>query len=182
MATCIALLRGVNVGRANRLAMAELRRLLEALGYSDVRTLLNSGNAVFEVSRPNTNQLAASIAQAIEESAGLTIGVVVLTRAELSKIVVSNPLEPLATDPAKHLLGFVSTPKKLAQLASLRDIDWHPERIELGAKAAYLWCPNGVLESKLMKAIVKTMGAEITSRNWSTVLRLKALADGTVRV
>lgn len=182
MATCIALLRGINVGRSNRLAMKDLRRLLEALGYSNVRTLLNSGNAVFDVSRPNTSKLAAAIAQAIENSAGLTIGVVVLTQAELSKIVASNPLVSLATDPAKHLVGFVSASKKLARLVPLNETDWHSEVIEVGTKAAYLWCPNGVLESKLTKAIAKTMGVEITTRNWTTVLRLKALVDGTVRV
>lgn len=77
----------------------------------------------------------------------------------------ANPLVPLAAAPAKHLVGFVSAPKKLAGLMPLNETDWHPEILELGKQAAYLWCPAGVLESKLMKAIAKTMDVEITIRN-----------------
>jgi uncharacterized protein (DUF1697 family) len=83
MSYCIALLRGANVGRANRIAMADLRRLIDELGYSEVRTLLNSGNAVFQASRPNARRIASAIEDSIQRKLGFSVPVIVHAAREL---------------------------------------------------------------------------------------------------
>ncbi|MGB5295724.1 MAG: DUF1697 domain-containing protein, partial [Thermoanaerobaculia bacterium] len=104
MTQCIALLRGINVGRAKRIPMAELRTLIEGLGFSEVRTLLNSGNAVFQTEGLGVGRIAASIAAAIENEFGFTVPVVVLTAQELNAIVAENALHQGTVDPSKLLV------------------------------------------------------------------------------
>ena len=84
MAACIAFLRGINVGCAKRIAMADLRSLVEELGYAKVRTLLNSGNVIFEVTRPNANKIASAIEAAIQGAFGFSASVVVVTATDLN--------------------------------------------------------------------------------------------------
>src|SRR5262245_15947696 len=99
MTTCIAFLRGIHVGRAKRIAMADLRSLVERLGYTNVRTLLNSGNVLFDASHPDRKRIAAAIDVALQSSHGFSASVVVVTVPELDAIVAANPLLALATDP-----------------------------------------------------------------------------------
>jgi uncharacterized protein (DUF1697 family) len=89
MTVCVALLRGINVGKAKRIAMADLRALIEGLGYTDVRTLLNSGNVVFSASRGATAAIAAAIEKAIVARFGFSAAVVVVTAKELEAIVAA---------------------------------------------------------------------------------------------
>src|SRR6266849_5725830 len=97
--TCIELLRGVNVGRARRVAMADLRELVEGLGHTSVRTLLNSGNVVFDAHRVNINNMARSLEVAIADRFGFAAAVVVLTAADLAAVIRENALQVAATDP-----------------------------------------------------------------------------------
>lgn len=92
MTEYVALLRGINVGRAKRVPMADLRSLLESLGCSDVRTLLNSGNAIFQAPGSPTHELAAAIEAAIQERFGFPVAVLVHTAEELNIIITENPL------------------------------------------------------------------------------------------
>src|SRR5947209_5445861 len=87
----VALLRGVNVGGKNRVPMADLRELTEALGHTAVATYVNSGNVVFATPRTGTGALAAEFEAALEARLGLRIPVVVLTRAELAAVAAGNP-------------------------------------------------------------------------------------------
>ncbi len=176
MTQCIALLRGINVGRAKRIAMAELRESLEELGFSDVRTLLNSGNAVFQAVRPNVANVAAAIEAAIETKFGFAVPVVVLTAQELNAIVAENALHQAAGAPSKFLVAFVANGSTLAKAKPLLAQSWAPDAIAVGSKAAYLWCANGVIESKLVQAFSRVTGEAATTRNWATVLKLQALA------
>ena len=178
MATCIALLRGINVGRAKRIAMADLRRLVEKLGYADVRTLLNSGNVVFEATRPNASKIASTIEGAIQGAFGFSAPVVVVTAAGLDAIILANPLLAVATDPSRHLVAFVSRPDVLARVEPLLGTSWAPDAIALGNNAAYLWCAHGIIESELLQAFTRLTGVAATTRNWATVLKLKATAGG----
>ncbi len=91
-ASHVALLRGINVGRAKRVAMADLRALVESLGYLEVRTLLNSGNVVFTVPRGARGDPAARIEKAIATELGVTSRVIVITAAELAGIVRAHQL------------------------------------------------------------------------------------------
>ena len=172
----IALLRGVNVGRAKRIAMADLRKLVEGLGYTGVRSLLNSGNVIFDASVP-----AALAAQAIEEAMVLRLGVgarvFVLERQEFAEIVDDNPLVDLADDHAR-LFAFLLSGDAEREVASvLCGQDWQPEALAVGRRAAYVWCPAGVLDSAAAAALGKQLGDGTTSRNWRTITKLQGLCN-----
>lgn len=175
MATYVALLRGINVGRAKRVAMADLRKLVGELGHSNVRTLLNSGNVVFEASRQTPSRIASEMEAAIEQSAGFSASVIVVTATDLDRIVEDNPLTDVATDPSKLLVAFVSKPAELKKASPLVGTKWGSDALALGKKSAYLWCAGGILESKLAKEFGRAMGTATTTRNWATVLKLQAM-------
>lgn len=169
----IALLRGINVGRAKRVAMADLRAVVESLGYRDVGTLLNSGNVVLTGPEGGT---ARRIEEAVSTRLGVSARVSVLTARELAEIVAENPLLDVATDPSRLLVSVLADPADRKKLEPLLDQDWGEERLGLGARVAYLWCPAGVLGSRLEEAVGRLVKDGVTARNWSTVLKLRALA------
>ncbi len=175
MTTYVALLRGINVGKAKAVSMADLRDLLTRLGYEDVRTHLRSGNAVFA-----TTAKAATVERAISDAIGaeldLSVKTLVRTKAELAGVVAANTLP--TTNGARLQVYFLdSAPTK----ASLGDLDlpgYEPELLQVGKRELYLWCPDGVTSSALVKTITeKRLGRVITARNWNTVTKLLALAD-----
>ena len=172
----VALLRGINVGTAKRVAMADLRSLVEGLGYCDVSTLLNSGNVVFTVpTKAAKASPAKRIEQALVDRLGVTSRVLVLSAAELAVIVAGNPLEKVATDPSRLFVAVVFDGSALAALKPLSKQDWGQDRLALGTRAAYLWCVDGMTESRLAKAANRTLGDAATTRNWATILKLDAL-------
>jgi uncharacterized protein (DUF1697 family) len=177
MTECIALLRGVNVGRAKRISMAHLRGLFVGLGHDHVRTLLNSGNVLFRCARPNTGKLALTIQTAIADTCGFSASVTVITAANLAAIILENPLLHVAVDPAKHLVAFVTHPRSLVPLRSLMEESWAPDALAIGSRAAYLWCAAGVLDSKLSQIFARRAGDTVTTRNWATVLKLHAASN-----
>jgi uncharacterized protein (DUF1697 family) len=179
---CIALIRGINVGRANRVSMSDLRDLFTDLGLQNVRTLLNSGNVVFRCARPNVRKLSVAVAGAIEKRCGFSASVMVMTARELAAIIEENPLLRVAKDPARHLVGFVADAKHLKALRPLLSETWKPDALALTGRAAYLWCSTGLIESKLNKAFARHGGSTVTARNWATVLKLHAEAQADAKV
>ena len=179
MSVCIALIRGINVGRGKRVSMTDLRRLVTDLGHTHVRTLLNSGNVLFESKRPNTAKLSAGIEAAITAKCGFSAMVTVITALELASIINENPLLNVAKDHSRHLVAFVVHPKLLAPLRPMLKETWTPDALAIGSRAAYLWCSSGILDSKLNLAFVRKAGASATTRNWATVLKLQAASQGT---
>jgi uncharacterized protein (DUF1697 family) len=172
-----ALLRGVNVGKGNRVPMAELRALLEALGCTRVRTLLNSGNAVFASPGRSAPTLATRIRAALAERVGVDVPVMVKSADEVAAIFAGNSLAAVATDPSRLLVAFAASAPDLAGLAAIRPLVRAPERFVIGPHAAYLWCPHGSLESKAGAALLGKPGRAVTTRNWATVGKLLALLD-----
>jgi uncharacterized protein (DUF1697 family) len=175
MARFVALLRGVNVGKAKRVAMADLRLLLESLGYSDVRTLLNSGNAVFDGPVEPPAKHARRIQAAVASELGVDALVIVKTAKDMAAIVAGNKLAAIATDPSRLLVAITNDSKALAALESLAKIEWGSDDIHVGKHAAYVWCANGILESKVAVELLKGLARSGTTRNWSTVEKLHAL-------
>ena len=173
--THIALLRGINVGKAKRVAMADLRKLMEELGYGDVKTLLNSGNVLFASRDASSVEIARQIEVGMRTQLAVNSRVFVLTTQELEVVVDQNPLETVAADPARFLVGFLAEPAQRIALEPLLEQDWMPEAFAVGDYAAYLWCSEGILASRLMTAVGQAIGSAITTRNWTTVLKLLAL-------
>ena len=172
----VALLRGINVGRAKRVPMAELRAAVEDLGFTDVRTLLNSGNVVFSGARRALDETAHALEESVSARTGVRARVTVLAGADFSRIVEANPLVGQATDPARAHVAFLREPKLAKRvLESLAAQSWEPEALAIGAQAAYLWCPHGITGGQLATAVDKALGDQVTMRNLATVTRLQAL-------
>lgn len=172
----VALLRGINVGRAKRVAMADLRALVAGLGYTDVRTLLNSGNVVFAGRPAPVERIATEIEGALEREVGVRSRVTVLEAHALRAVVAGNPLPAAVAEPARFLVAFLREPAMAQRrLEPLREREWGGEAFVLGTHAAYLWCATGILESALLDAVGRILGDEVTTRNWTTVTKLEAL-------
>jgi uncharacterized protein (DUF1697 family) len=174
MTTFIALLRGINVGKAHRVPMAELRALLSGLGYAGVTTLLNSGNVVFQAPSGTPVEHAEAIARLLAEQMQVDVPVIVVTAQELVAIVAACPL--VAVNPSRLLVAFAQNAPSLGTLEALRPALAPTERFEIGPRAAYLHCAGGILESRAGKALLGRAGREVTTRNWATVCKLQALA------
>lgn len=177
--TFIALLRGINVGKANRIAMADLRTLLEGLGFTGVSTLLNSGNAVFRASQGRSAGHAADIAAAITRQLQLKVPVIVKSAQELDTIASGNPWANTMIDSSRLLVAFAQDNTQLAGLDAIRKLVATPEEFVIGRHAAYLHCVSGILKSKAGNCLLGKAGQTVSTRNWATVLKLQALASGT---
>ncbi len=174
--TYVALVRGINVGRAKRVAMADLRTLLEGLGYRDVRTLLNSGNAVFTSPKSADTALAARIEEAMTRKLGVTAKVTVVSASDLQAVVDRVPLATEGRDPSRLMVGFLRTPADERRIVDVVRQKWAPDEVAAGPRVVYVWCPDGILESRAFEAVGRAAGDGITTRNWSTVTKLLAMA------
>jgi uncharacterized protein (DUF1697 family) len=171
----IVLLRGVNVGKVNRVAMADFKTLLHSLDYMDVSTLLNSGNAVFTSSGRSKTKHARDIAAALSGSMGVNVAVVVKSSTELFAAVAANPIPVPEQDHSKFLVAFANDNGTLKSLGSLQPLVQPPERLVIGQEAAYLHCAAGILQSKVAEAMLGKVGMSFTTRNWATTLKLLSL-------
>jgi uncharacterized protein (DUF1697 family) len=168
----VALLRGINVGRAKRVAMADLRRILEGLGFREVRTLLNSGNVVFEASG-DPSRIMVRIEKAFVSEMGFPSRVLVLRAEDLEAIVSGNPLAALCTNPSAMFVAFLWEPN--TALHALGKSKWGREAFASGRRAVYLWCPDGMMKSPLLEAFHRAAGEGVTVRNWATVSKLHGM-------
>ncbi len=171
----VALIRGINVGRAKRVSMADLRVLMEGLGLRECRTLLNSGNVVFRAGGGGPTGIGARIERAMLDELGVAARVIVLAAHEFSTVVEENRLPQTADDPSRVLVAFLGKAADLGPLSALQKRNWSPEVLSLGTRAAYLWCPAGVGKSPLVEAVGGVLGEGTTTRNWATVKKLQAL-------
>ncbi|MEQ1591512.1 MAG: DUF1697 domain-containing protein [Thiobacillaceae bacterium] len=171
----VALLKGVNVGRAKRVPMADFRALLTALGYDQVQTLLNSGNAVFKSAGRSTTAHATRIHAALLDKLGVDAAVTVKSANEMAAIESGNALADIAANPSHLLVAFTSDAQSLAALTTLSALVHPPEHLHLGAHALYLWCADGILESKAAEALLGKPGKAATTRNMATVMKITAL-------
>lgn len=174
----VALLRGINVGKAKRVAMADLRALVEGLGYRDVATLLASGNVAFSAAGGTAVEAARRIEAAIEQRLKFASRVVGLSVDELAAIVEGNPFAKVATEPARLLVAIWNDPAVPERLAGIAASAPKEERFEVTARAAYLWCPEGISKSVVGEALLVRAGDGVTTRNVATLGRLLALARG----
>ncbi len=171
----VVLLRGVNVGKGNRVPMAEFKQLLEELDHTHVKTLLNSGNAVFTSGARSVPKLATAIAEHLETRFGVTTPVMVKSAAEVATIISDNPMPPPDDHHSRFLVAFGPTEAAVRALEPLVALARPPERLIVTKHAAYLYCPDGILQSKVGEAMLGKAGKGVTTRNWATVLKIHAL-------
>jgi uncharacterized protein (DUF1697 family) len=176
MARFVALLRGINVGGNNKIGMADLRRLLEALGYQDVATLLQSGNAVFTAKNHKPDQVVRALETALDAELGLSVRCLVRTAAEMRAIVAGNPLADVATDNSKFLVTFLSGP---IDGAPPDPEAFAPEQFRIVGREIYMWFPDGIRDAKLARVNWDRKYQVVASgRNWNTVTKLADMAAG----
>jgi uncharacterized protein (DUF1697 family) len=169
----VALLRGINVGRAKRVAMADLRALLGELGYTAVKTHLNSGNAVFTADDSAPAEQATRIEAAIADRLGLDVRCVVLTADELRAIVDGHPFADVADNGSRMMANVLAAQPDPELLAEHDPIALDPENARLGDRVIYQWCPDGVLAAPPVGGFVeKHLSVAVTARNWNTITKL----------
>lgn len=172
MTRCVVLLRGINVGRANRISMADLRAVLEGVGCQDVSTYVQSGNAVVDHdSAPAELERAAAAALAAH---GLPVPVMVRTGEELARVVDASPWHDL--DPQRYHVAFLSGDPDPAQVAAIDHEALLPERVVVGDRVLYLDFAEGAGRSRGLSRL--RLGVEATARNWRTVTALRDLTGG----
>ncbi|MEU8300912.1 DUF1697 domain-containing protein [Micromonospora sp. NPDC048909] len=179
MTRYVALLRGVNVG-TTRIAMADLRRLVEALGHADVRTYLQSGNVVFGSGGRDAGRLAGGIEKSITDELGLAVPVLVRSAAELAATVDGNPYAEREDDPTKLLVVFLDAAPKRSTVDALTVPGGENVNFTVAGREVYLHFPEGGYgRSRFTNAYLeKKLGVVATTRNWKSVRSLADLAAG----
>jgi uncharacterized protein (DUF1697 family) len=173
----IVLLRGVNLGARNRIAMSELREALTDAGFDDVKTYVQSGNVVLS-STALPERLARQCARVIDDRFRLDVGVVVRTRAELAKVVERDPLANVAINPKRYQVTFLAAKPDPNVVRELAAAAVEPEQVVHIGRELYAWHPDGVGRSKLAALLSgPRLGVTATARNWATVTKLLAMAN-----
>jgi uncharacterized protein (DUF1697 family) len=187
MATHIALLRGVNVGGRNKIAMADLRQIVAALGHTNVVTYIQSGNVVFtardaggKAGEDGAAAMAGELAQAITRATGLRPGVVVLSRDELAQVIQDNPYPGEPNPKFVHAVFLPPDPgpevaPKVAALVERVAADGSRDTATLIGRVLFLHTPDGFGRSKLSELLLARSNSPVpagTARNWSTVSKL----------
>lgn len=173
--TWCALLRGINVGNSRRIAMVELRDLVAGFGYGNVRTLLNSGNVLFDASPADARDAATRIRAAIEARFAVSPRVFVRSIDALTAVIATNPLPHAHEDPTKLVVAVYDGKAVRVKLEELAQRDWSPERLAVSADAAYLWCPDGMSGGCLADAVFHALAEHGTTRNLATLTKIVAL-------
>ena len=175
MSTYVALLRGINLGKARQVGMPRLRELLADRGHEDVRTHLRSGNVVLR-SPMREAELAADLSSAIEAEFGFPVPVVVRTGEEMAAVVRGDPFATVATDPARYLVTFLPDAPDPARIDALPKHEGRGEFLVRG-RELYVWLPDGVQGTPLASwKWDDLLGRPGTARNWNTVTKLAALS------
>jgi len=186
VATHIALLRGINVGGRNKVAMADLRAVVAGLGHTDVATYIQSGNVLFSSGEADTEALAAALEKAIADSLGVKPAVIVLSRGELERAVRDNPYPDEPNPKMVHAVFFrgqvpagaadaiEAGQRRAAERGSGRD------SARIAGRTVFLHTPDGFGRSELSLFLLGRSASPLatgTARNWSTVTKLLALCD-----
>jgi uncharacterized protein (DUF1697 family) len=179
MAIHVALLRGINVGGQNLVAMADLRELLGALGFAGVQSLLQSGNLVFDGGHRTGAELERLLEVETAKRLGVAADYVVRSAAEWGTLIARNPFREEAKRAPGHLLVmFLKTAPRARDVQALQAAILGPERIRSAGKQLYVVYPEGIGRSKFTGTLIeKNLGVRGTGRNWNTVLKLAALCQ-----
>lgn len=176
MKTYIALFRGINLGGKNALPMKELVVVLEDLGSRNVKTYIQSGNAVFESKEKDASRLSNKISVEIKKRRGFEPYVLLLELADIERAITENPFPEAETDPQALHVGFLASAPENPNLKTLESLKRNSERFHLIDNLFYLRAPEGVGRSKLAANAEKLLGVPMTDRNWRTVCKIWEMA------
>ncbi len=177
MPVFISLLRGINVGGNKKIKMADLKDLYASLGFTKVKTLLQSGNVVFESETRDSDQLAQQIETAIEGHFGFQVRIIMRTAAELKSIIERNPFsEKALAEPSKLLVMFLLEQLDASKLEAVMESYEGPEQLHLKGRELHIFYPEGMGRSKLDRTLGKVKMVN-TGRNWNTVTKLLAIIE-----
>lgn len=185
LTTHLALLRAVNVGGSGKVAMADLRVCLVALGFTGVRTVLQTGNVVFAAEGPGGPKLEQLLERELQKRLRLHTEVMVRSASEWADVVSGNPFVEEAERDPSHLLAMMTrqpvAPKALAALRSAVARTGGRETVGASDGQVYLFFPDGIGRSRVTSAVVeRALGCPVTGRNWNTVLKLaQALTEAS---
>lgn len=173
MTRSVVLLRGVNAGGRNKLPMKTFAAALEGLGCENVKTYIQSGNAVFD-----GKTSAKDIAAAVKKAVGFAPHVFLTTAAALKKAAAANPFKRQAAASGKSVYLFIlDDAPKVAAVEALGALKRPKEDFAVAGRALYLFTPEGVAGSKIAERIDRTLGVATTARNWNTVEKLIEMAE-----
>ncbi|MGW0736031.1 DUF1697 domain-containing protein [Streptomyces sp. NPDC002851] len=173
-----ALLRGINVGGHRKVPMADLRELLTGLGHGDVRTHLQSGNAVFTSGSGDEDALAAELGKAIEDRFGFAVDCLVRNGAYLQAVVDDCPFPASSLEPKQLHVTYYSELVGPERFDSVERAAYAPEDFALGDRVLYLYAPDGLGRSRLAEVLARpglVKGLVATTRNWNTATKLAEL-------
>ncbi len=176
MKTYIALFRGINVGGKNALPMKELVAVLEDLGARNVKTYIQSGNAVFESKEQDASRLSNKISREIKKRRGFEPHVLLLEIEDIERAIRKNPFPEAETNPRVLHAGFLAYAPANPNLKTLESLKRDSERFHLIDNVFYLHAPEGVGRSKLAANAEKLLGLPMTDRNWRTVCKIWEMA------
>jgi uncharacterized protein (DUF1697 family) len=178
MATWVVLLRGVNVGGANRLGMADLKAVVTALGHTEVSTYIQSGNVVLRSDRKDRAAMSDEICAGIRAKSGLSVAAVLRTPKELRASLAANPFKDVA-DGTRTLITYLSGAPAAADVARLEPDRFLPDRFVVLGSELYGMYPNGAGRSKMtLGYFEKQLHVHGTSRNLNTIAKLIELSGG----
>ena len=167
--------RGLNVGTRNRVPMAELRLTLADEGYSDVATILQSGNVVVSTESDRPDEVAGDIQRLLRDGFDVNVPCVVRTASHVRRVLDCDPLREVVSDPSRYLVSFLSKEPSPEAVEALLEEDHSPEAIEIRGAEAYVWTPDGVKAMTLSYTYLeKRFGVVATARNWNTLKRIVA--------
>jgi uncharacterized protein (DUF1697 family) len=179
MPVVISMLRGVNLGRHNRIKMDALRSLYISLKFRNPQTFIQSGNVIFETSENDLALLSKRIENAIHRKFGFRPDVVLRTAAELRDIVANTPFPSRRNlEPSKILVTFLADAPDAQASKALLEINCHPEEVHIRGRELYIYFPNGMARPKLAWPLIeKTLKVRGTGRNWGSVTKMLQLAE-----
>ena len=177
MQTCVALLRGINVGGKNRLPMKELRELLTHAGLNNVQTYIQSGNVIFQTDKTDLVVLTLKVQEVISENFGFKPAVFLLWANNFLTGIENNPYPEAEEEPKTLHLFFLSAPPTQADIKKLNELKKETERFTLKDNVFYLHAPEGIGRSILASRAESALGVPVTARNWRTCQKIKALIE-----
>ena len=173
-----AFLRGINVGGHKKIKMADLRRAFVSWGFTDVKSVLASGNVAFSSDETRRDALSGYIEAKIEQTFGFEVGVAVRTMASIKDLVSTNPFRDIVVTPQTRLyVTFLSpdSPRGLEAPYESPNLDFRILDVSAQEVCSVLTVGAGGRTTKSMEILDKEFGKRITTRNWNTILKLANL-------